>query len=449
MSRRGIVIVLTVGALAALAALGLLLVPASAAPEERASGWEHEFYEPLFWAVQEIKLKYVDEVDPQVLLRGALEGMTNRLDDYSTYIPPKRYQEFQDDTKGEFGGLGIHIRFLDIEKAVRVEQVMPGTPAFRAGVLPEDLILRIREESTGAVVETHTFQDVHDAVRVLRGEPGAKVTLTLVRKESGKMRQMTIKREVIKVPSVRGVRIVDSESGIGYLYLDGFNEHTVADLLAAVRDLRKQGMKALIIDLRFNPGGLLRTSVRVSDMFLTEGVVVSTRGRTSGQEVYEASRGELVPDMPIVLLVNRYSASASEIVSAALKDHQRAILVGETTYGKGSVQTVLENAERRDGLKLTTSRYYSPAGVCIDKIGVKPHLEIKLSQEDLVALAASLGNLGDYPEDEGGEPALKAPTEVPEELQDFQDVQLQRAIDVLGSMVAREGAPIAASAAAP
>ena len=457
-------------------AVGLLIaqqfisVPAALSAGSADKNWKADFFAPLGWAVSQIDARYVEDVEPDMLCQAALEGMMNRLDDYSDYIPQKRFKEFQDDTKGAFGGIGIHIRYLPLEKTLKVEQAIPGTPAFREGVLAGDIITRIREESSGEVTETIDFKDVHDAVRVLRGEVGTKVTITVIHRDNGKAEDITITREVIRIPGVRGVRMVDEESRIAYVYIANFHEHAAEDLYKAITELQEQGMEALIIDLRFNPGGLLKSSIEISDMFLSEGVIVSTRGRSSGENVFTAEPGDMLAGMPIVILVNRYSASASEIVTGALKDHRRAIIVGERTFGKGSVQTILDRMGEGGALKLTTARYYTPNGVCIEKVrakpkqpyGIKPHIEMELSAEDIRALASALAETTSYPPpqpedvDEPEEPespdAPDADSEdapdAAEEAEPFRDAQLERSVDILKGVLVQRAATVLEKAAA-
>jgi carboxyl-terminal processing protease len=463
--KRDIVIGFVLGLAVGILAVHRVLALTAPAVESKGKDWEKDFYTPLVWAVRQVDSRYVDRVDPEVMFQGAVEGMMNRLDEHCDYIPVQRYQEFQDDTKGEFGGIGIQIRYLPVERVVRVEQPIPGTPAFRKGLMAGDFIVKAREESTGLVTESKDIRDVHDAVRVLRGPVGSKVTVTVVHKETGESEDVTITREVIKVPGVRAVKMVNEENRIGYVYVASFHDHAPEDLAKAVQDLKGQGMRALILDLRFNPGGLLKSAVEMSDLFLPDGIIVSTRGRGADEFVFRAEPGDLAERMPIVVLANRYSASASEIVVGALKDHHRAIIIGETSFGKGSVQTVLERGEGSGAIKLTTARYYTPNGVCIDKTGVKPHIQVDLDSEQTRQLALALSEASDYPP---VEPATEKPKEqeapaapqgkesVPaapegkapaEQKQPFHDVQLERAVDVLtGVLIQTEVQPVKAAA---
>jgi len=400
----------------------------------------NDFFPPLVWLVTQIERRYVDDVDLKDLAIGAYDGILSRLDKYSAYIPPDRRDEFEADTKGEFGGLGITIRYLPIKKAVLVEHAIPGTPAFAAGVLPGDMIIEVLEESTGEKFETADFKDVHDAVRILRGKPGSKV---------------------------------DTDRRIGYIYVAYFHEQTVNDLKKALAELRRQGAQGVVLDLRFNPGGLLKSAVEFADLFLDGDVIVSTEGKHEPEHVMRAHSGDAYPDLSLAVLVNRFSASASEIVAAALGENGRAVIVGEPTYGKASVQTLMDDPVTNGAVKLTTAHYYTPMKNMIEGEGVKPDPDalIKLSDEDLVRLRVALVKLTQYPPvPEEEEPSAAEPAEEPgaeatpeaaaepetaqaEEQKEFRDVQLDRAVELLEEMVVRraspEPQPVAAAAPVP
>jgi len=446
-------------------AIGLCLAPVLARPSDEGSiarkfslpqQWDAEFFEPLGHAVKMLDMHYVEEVDPETLLTGAFQGVLSKLDDYSVYFPEDVLNEFMADTKGEFGGLGIQIQFLVVEKILRVEQPIPGTPAFRAGVLAHDIITTIREESTGEVIETSGFDDVHDAVRILRGKPGTKVTITVLHTGTATRQRedITIERAIIKVPGVRGARIVDPEWKIGYLYVASFHEATVRDFEAAFEELQRQGVRALILDLRFNGGGLLSSAVELSDRLLSSGVIVSTRGRAEPEIVFRARPGDVLKGIPLVVLVNEFSASASEIVAAAVKQNACGILIGQHTFGKGSVQKVLDIPEMRSAIKLTTARYYTPDGACIEKEGVKPHIAIPLDDDEIRGLMLKLSEEAGFPPKPKEEPspegdAPEGAGEAGEEQDEaFHDVQLERAVDVLkGVLLQRRGLREAEAAA--
>jgi len=433
----------------------------------------NDFFPPLVWLVTQIERRYVDDVDLKDLAIGAYDGILSRLDKYSAYIPPDRRDEFEADTKGEFGGLGITIRYLPIKKAVLVEHAIPGTPAFAAGVLPGDMIIEVLEESTGEKFETADFKDVHDAVRILRGKPGSKVTITVVHEKTGAVEDLTITRDIIKVPGVRAVHMIDTDRRIGYIYVAYFHEQTVNDLKKALAELRRQGAQGVVLDLRFNPGGLLKSAVEFADLFLDGDVIVSTEGKHEPEHVMRAHSGDAYPDLSLAVLVNRFSASASEIVAAALGENGRAVIVGEPTYGKASVQTLMDDPVTNGAVKLTTAHYYTPMKNMIEGEGVKPDPDalIKLSDEDLVRLRVALVKLTQYPPvPEEEEPSAAEPAEEPgaeatpeaaaepetaqaEEQKEFRDVQLDRAVELLEEMVVRraspEPQPVAAAAPVP
>jgi carboxyl-terminal processing protease len=351
-------------------------------------------------------------------------------------------EEFEAELEGQFGGLGISITFDGVEKAIRVEQPIVGTPAFEAELRSGDLIVKIREESTGVVTKTEDFETVHDAVSVLRGEPGTKVTITVISGDTGKKRNVTITREIITIPGVRAVEMADPEHHIGYVYVPYFSKRMVEDLASAIRDLKEQGAKGLVLDMRFNPGGLLSEARACANLFLDRGVIVKVKGRKGTGEMIRARRGKKYRDLSLVLLVNRYSASGAEIVAAALRDHGRAVVVGEPTFGKASVQTLIDNPHDGSAIKLTIARYYTPKGELIEETGVKPDIEVTLSDEDMARLPRHLGRKTEYPPRPPEEAAPEvndtgeAEPEGEEEEEEFHDIQLERAVDVLREVLA-------------
>lgn len=453
--------------------VGLTLGSILAGPaEDRKAEMMEDFFRPLAWLVNKVDTHYVEEVDYDDLLEGATQGLLSTLDDYSSYLPPEMSKEFKEDTRGEFGGLGIQINFLPLKKVVRVEQPIPGTPAFKAGVLAGDFIIRIREESTGKVTNTSEFKNIYDAVHILRGKVGTRVTITVVHGEGGDREDITIKRGIIKIPGVRAAEIIDPEHGIGYVYIPHFHARMVRDLKGAMAELLDKGVKGVVIDLRFNPGGLLDAAREMADLFLEEDlVIVSTRGRDGRDEhVLTTRRGEVYPGLAVAVLVNRSSASASEIVAAALKDHARAVVVGESTFGKASVQNLFDCPDDKGTIKLTVARYYTPNGVLIQDRGVKPHVELKLSDKDYRRLARHIAEKADFatsdeeddapPDEEPGEPGGEGPAELEdyepaepeaqepaegegdeeteEGEEEFEDVQLARALGELFKIMSGE-----------
>ncbi|MFQ6048092.1 MAG: S41 family peptidase [Phycisphaerae bacterium] len=347
---------------------------------------------PLVDVRAQIQRRYVEEVDDQTLLRGAIEGMLWKLDPFSQYIGPDEYADFQERTDGELHGVGIEIGVTNGQ--LTVISPIDDTPAFRAGVLPGDVIVEIDGQSTERL-------NVPEAAMRIKGKPGTKVTLTLRRARTGKIEKVTITRQVINLPSVKGWArrsdgswdyMIDGQQKIGYIRIANFTPNTAGQLDQAVKQLREEGMRALILDLRFNPGGLLKNAVDVADRFLREGVIVETRGRWQRSERYVAKPDGTYPRFPLAVLVNGFSASAAEIVAGALRDHNRAIVIGERTFGKGSVQNVIELPEQDAAIKLTTAYYYLPNGELIHrtaaarksgKWGVEPLIEIKLSDQEI------------------------------------------------------------------
>ncbi len=426
--------------------LGILLGPlvafsGSGNANSSREKWQQEFFTPLLWAVHHIENHYIEEVTPRQLLRGAYSGIMSELDRYSSYIPAERLDQFEEDTHGEFGGLGIQITFDPMKKILRVEEPIPGTPAFRQGVMASDIITKIFDYPTDKKYKASELESIHEAVRILRGEPGTNVRITVIHENTGEEKEFLITRELIEIPGVQAPAIVDEQYDIGYIYVPTFHERTIEDLRKAVNELREKGMRALILDFRFNPGGLLSSAIEVSDMFMEDSVVVSTDGRTSPKEVFRTRTDDVLTKAPIAVLVNRYSASASEIFAGAIADNNRGIIIGETTFGKGSVQTVLPLQNREGALKLTTSAYYTPSGVSIEEKGIVPHIEIKLGDEDNRRLARRLSDINlrypdpdeDDSEKNGSDPDTKAPDAADEN--DFEDVQLLRATDVLKALL--------------
>jgi carboxyl-terminal processing protease len=313
-----------------------------------------------------IQNKYVEEVDPEVLIDGAIQGMMATLDPHSSFMKRRSYEELKVDTRGEFGGIGIQVSVRD-HKLVVIAPI-DGTPGDRAGIQPGDEIVMV----DGAATKDLTMLE---AVDKMRGPKGSKVTLTLVRgdKEDQPI-DVVITRDIIKIDSVRSRML---EPGIGYVRITQFQEQSGPDLKAQLEELQKQGMKSLVLDLRNNPGGLLTAAVEVVEQFVPEGkMVVYVQGRDGKREEYYSHATHTHADLPMVVLVNQGSASASEIVSGAMQDLGRGVVVGTQTFGKGSVQTVLPLSDQ-SGLRLTTAKYYTPAGRSIQGIGITPDIVVE------------------------------------------------------------------------
>ncbi|MBP7651583.1 MAG: S41 family peptidase [Phenylobacterium sp.] len=324
-----------------------------------------------------VERQYVTEVDDKKLIEAAIDGMLTSLDPHSGYLNPESFDDMRDQTRGEYGGLGIEVTSED--GVVKVISPMDGTPAFRAGVKAGDFITAVNGESVLGL-------SVNDAVKQMRGKPGEPVTLTIAREKVDPF-DVKLIREVIKPKSATA----KLEGDYGYLRVSTFNEKTTDEAEAAIAELRAKNpkMKGLILDLRNNPGGLLDQAVGISDLFLEGGEIVSQRGRDPRDvERYNARTGDATGGLPMVVLINSGSASAAEIVAGALQDRKRAELVGLTSFGKGSVQTVIPLRGGMDGaLKLTTARYYTPAGRSIQKTGIQPDLEVAETRDEAQAIA--------------------------------------------------------------
>lgn len=314
-----------------------------------------------------VKKNYVEEVDSTTLIQGAINGMIRSLDPHSSYMTPELYKEMEVETQGQFGGIGIEITIL--KDVLTVVSPIEGTPAFAAGVKPGDQIIRIDGKSTKDITTM-------EAVKKLRGPKNTKVTITIMREGITSPQDVVLTRAIIQVKSVR-YKIF--EDGIAYVRIASFHERTSDDVRKALRDLndKVRPMKGLVLDLRNDPGGLLLQAIEVADMFLSSGVIVSTRGRTKNMETKSVARNDMSEiTCPIVVLVNEGTASAAEIVAGALQDNGRALVVGTQTFGKASVQTIIA-LEDGSALKLTTGRYYTPSGRSIQAEGITPDIVVK------------------------------------------------------------------------
>jgi carboxyl-terminal processing protease len=313
-----------------------------------------------------IQANYVDETKPRDLIYGGIKGMLETLDPHSSFLPPDIFKEMQVETQGSFGGLGIEITVKD--RQLTVVAPIEGTPADRAGLHPGDRIVKIDGNPTKDMT-------LIEGVKKLRGPKGTSVTLTILREESPGPFDLTLVREVIEVKSVRAKDLGD---GIAYIRISSFQERTGKDLVKVIEQFQKNGISALVLDLRNDPGGLLNQAVQVSDLFLDKGqLIVYTEGRIKNQDLrFSAEHGTQVPKVPMVVLVNGGSASASEIVAGALQDWKRALVLGTKTFGKGSVQTVIPLSDG-SGLRLTTAKYYTPKGRSIHGTGIVPDIVVE------------------------------------------------------------------------
>ena len=376
-----------------------------------------------------IRQDYVDgnKTSYHDLITAAMKGMLSSLDPHSQFMDPNDFRDMQDDTRSRFNGLGIEVSMKN--GLPTVVTAMEDTPAAKAGVLSGDQILRINGISTERM-------DLQDAINVLRGPAGRKVTLTLLRPSTKEIKDYILERAEIKVQSVKGAKLLDTElTGpfkIGYIRLIQFNEPTSDELSKALDELQKQGMQALILDLRNNPGGLLNSAIDVCAQFLPPNTkVVSTQGRVASQQHDYSTSGAKKerPNFPMVLLINEGSASGAEIVAGALKDLHRAILIGETTFGKGSVQNVMQLPDG-SAVRFTTAKYYTPSKQVIQGNGVIPNIRVAMTAEEERSLFA-LRNAGN----------IKSEDE--KNIVKSKDPQMRRAIDALkGVMIyAQENAP--------
>ncbi|HJZ94566.1 MAG TPA: S41 family peptidase [Gemmataceae bacterium] len=368
---------------------------------------EYKLVRTLVDVLAEVDQHYVRPLDDKArekLVEDMINGGLDRLDPYSQYLNADDFRQFEAQTQGNFGGVGIHLGIDPRTQLPMVISPMVGTPAHEAGILAGDIIVKIDDKPTEAMRSS-------EMIRSIQGEPGTKVTLTVVHEGARQPETIPIVRAMIEVQTVLGLTrreddqkefdwFADRSNGIGYIRLVQFSDHTAADLKRAVERLEGEGMRALILDLRDNPGGLLESAIAVSDLFLTEGKIVSTKDRNGSGRTWEAkSSGTLfepAAEKPMAVLINKFSASASEIVAAALQDNKRAVVVGERSYGKGSVQKIIKlGGDPPTALKLTTDTYWRPSGANIhrhpdskesDEWGVKPSPGFEIPMTDMERL---------------------------------------------------------------
>ncbi len=351
----------------------------------------YELFELLADTLDQIDRNYVKEVDRRELIEAAIRGMMTRLDPYSAYIGPEELAQFRTSVDSEFAGIGVQVSTDDGD--LTVLSPIYGTPAYRAGIQAGDRIVEIEGHSTDGLL-------TEDAIRLMKGPDGSKVTITIVHAGQSRREKHELVRERVRVETVLGDRrkkddhwdfMYDATNAIGYVRVSAFSLDTAKELRAAMEELKKRKLRGLVLDLRFNPGGLLRSAIEVSKLYVSKGRIVSTKGRSSPERFWDADGSDTFVGFPMVILVNRYSASASEIVSACLQDHQRALIMGERTWGKGSVQNIIELEHGRSALKLTTAAYRRPSGKNIhrfpdakdkDEWGVMPDLGYELALND-------------------------------------------------------------------
>ncbi|MAD80323.1 MAG: peptidase S41 [Planctomycetaceae bacterium] len=365
---------------------------------------DEEFYElfRLFAdTLDQVERNYVKDISRRELMEAAIQGVISKLDQHSNYIAPDDLDGFRTDVESEFGGIGIHVSKPSRDAWLRVLSPIAGSPAYRAGILAGDVISHIGDSATNEL-------EMKEAVSRIKGKLGTEVRIT-VRHLDGTSEEIDVERQIVRVETVLGDRrtadaswdfMLDDEKKIAYVRVTAFARHTTAALRKVLVKLKSQEMHGLILDLRSNPGGLLSAAIQISDMFVEEGRIVSTSGRNVEDKKWDAHQRGTFSDFPMVVLVNNYSASASEIVAACLQDHDRAIVVGQRTYGKGSVQNIIELEQGRSALKLTTAQYLRPNGKNIhrfkgatedDEWGVSPSpgWDVEQSRAETVELAES------------------------------------------------------------
>ena len=337
---------------------------------------KNDLYEKidLFGEVLEnIKKDYVEEVDQAEIMDSAINGVLQSLDPYSAYMSPELFKEMQTDTSGQFGGLGIEIGME--AGVVKVISPIDDTPASKAGIKSGDYIVKIGKEQVQG-------KSLMEAVKLMRGPVGSSIDLTVRRKNVKKSLEFKITRKIIEVQSV-SAKVISKDKNLGYIRLKSFNENSDKQFLKSLKKFEKNpNIKGYVIDLRNNPGGLLTKAINITDFFLDDGEIVSTKGRNiSETRKFFARRGDEINGKPIIILINNGSASASEIFAGALKDHKRAIVLGENSYGKGSVQSIIP-LRNGGGIRLTISKYYLPSGKSISEVGVTPDILIEETGND-------------------------------------------------------------------
>ena len=374
-----------------------------------------------------IKRDYVEPVSDKKLLEDAVRGMLSGLDPHSAYLVPEEYQELKEGTTGQFGGLGIEVTMEN--GFIKVVSPIDDTPAQKAGIKAGDLIIKLDDKPVKGMSLT-------DAVKMMRGEPGSKIVLTVVREGEETPLKLTLTRDIIKVKSVKSRML---EKGYGYVRISSFQSGTGDALKEALAALKKENggpLKGLVLDLRNNPGGVLNAAVEVSDAFLKSGLIVYTEGRIENSEMrFNAAPDDLIDGAPMVVLINGGSASASEIVAGALQDQKRAVIMGEKSFGKGSVQTILPTSNGA-AVKLTTARYYTPSGRSIQAEGIEPDITLapvkleSLDKADFIPIKEA--DLTHHLQNgKGGANGKKEGTDKDKESLDLQDYALHEALNLL------------------
>ena len=365
--------------------------------------------------------KSITEVEKTKLMQGALKGMIDSLGDpHSTYFTKKEMETFMNDLNGTYGGVGMVVQKKKDEPLLVVSPV-EDSPAYKAGIKPQDKILAIDDKTTYNM-------STEESVNLLRGTPNTSVKVTVYRESTKETMDLSLIRSRIALKYVKH-KMIENEDGIGYLRLTQFGDNIYDDMAKAMDEFTAKNIKGLILDLRGNPGGSLQQAIRVASMFIPEGKIVSTRSR-DGKEEIGMRYGKYYGDMPLVVLIDQGSASASEIVAGAIKDHKRGILIGDKTFGKGSVQTLI-NLPNGDGIKLTIAKYYTPSDVCIHGIGIEPDIKIEDKNESfLLSSMGAITNIDEKKLQENRDKLLKEMNDEAKvkELMEHKDIQLERAV---------------------
>lgn len=422
------------GLLAVLLFVGSSVSAQEAEPDAKTEQKKTDYYELMQTFVEifdQIDRNYVKDVDSRKVLEAGIRGMLEELDPYSSYISPDEISKFSQDIEQQFGGIGIQVAVDEKTKRLTVMTPLPGTPAYKAGVRAGDIIEEIEGKSTKGFT-------LDEAIKLLKGKVGESVKIGIRHLGSDKIEQLDVMREMISVSTVLGDHyrdngtwefMLDKEKKIGYIRLNSFSRRSGEEMRDALEELKKEGMKSLVLDLRYNPGGLLSQAVEIADMFIEEGRIVSTEGRNSPERVWTAKKPGTYSGFPMAVLVNHYSASASEILSACLQDHNRAVVIGERSWGKGSVQNVIEIENGNSALKLTTAGYLRPNGKNIHRFPEsKPEDEWGVSPNDGYEVKQTAKEMQDYLDYRRTRDVLKAGGP---EKSEYVDTQLSKALEYL------------------
>lgn len=425
----------------------LIFLPAIAARPAAAEDDYYELMKVLVDTFEQIDRNYVKEIDRRRIVEGAVRGMLTELDPYSNFIPPEQLDSFTEDIEQEFGGIGVQVEFDPQLKGLEIVAPLPGSPAFAVGLAAGDKIVEVNGEMLSSFTPG---REQVEAIKRLKGPAGEQVEVGIVRAGEEGVQRYQVTRQVIQLPTVFGAVRGDNgewqyflpdNSEVAYIRISHFTRRTAQEVREAVKSVTEAGAKGLVLDFRFNPGGLLTAAVEIVDLFLESGKIVSTEGRNSRPRKWTARKFGTYSDIPIAVLINKYSASASEITSAALQDHGRAVVIGTRSWGKGSVQNVIDLEDGDSALKLTTASYFRPSGKNIhrfsgateeDEWGVSPDegFEVKMTSKELIRLQQHQRRR--YSNEEEADP-------------DFVDNQLEKAVEYLETKI-NQAAPLKSAA---